>query len=177
MIERSLFFSFFFFFLFLQERRNFEFLERSWFLSIPVPFSLCAFRLSFPLPPYLWYKAASILSPPVVYYGCKSKAPMLWTQSYQRFTFRVWKRSQCGLRAFPTVVNSAFSISFNFSVVVRWTADAEMCSLLTVFALFMFAVDYVVSRTVIKLWTCDLVTRVLSWCKRILNVWLVLRWP
>ena len=67
-------------------------------------------------------------------------------------------------------MNSALSISFNFSVVVRWTADAEMRSLLTVFALFMFAVDCVVSRTVIKLWTCDLVTRVLSWCKRILNV-------
>ena len=43
----------------------------------------------------------------------------------------------------------------------------------------LFAADSVVSRTVCQLFTCGLVTgvNVWNWCKRILNVWFVLRRP
>ena len=37
--------------------------------------------------------------------------------------------------------------------------------------------DCVVSRTVIHCFTCDLVTCVLKWCKKIMNVGFVLKWP
>ena len=46
------------------------------------------------------------------------------------------------------------------------------------FVLFFYLVVFaVLSRFVIQLLTCDLVFYVFSWCKMILNVWFVLRWP
>ena len=48
--------------------------------------------------------------------------------------------------------------------------NIEMCLLLNIFNLVAFAVDCVVSITVIQLLTCDSVTCVLSWCERVLNV-------
>ena len=52
------------------------------------------------------------------------------------------------------------------------SVNIEMCLLLTVFHLVPFAVDCVVSKTVIQLFACGVVTCVfrINWCKRVLSV-------
>ena len=76
----------------------------------------------------------------------------------------------------PHSVHHSFVKKLDASVgYCRWNANFEICLLLNIFDLVAFAFDCFGCRTgVIQLWNCCLITCVLNWCKRNLNLRFVL---